>query len=94
MIVTRKALPRRTFLRGLGTALALPMLDAMVPAATALAAPARRLGFLYVPMGAHRPMWNLPGKDLAELSPTLSPLANVREYCTVVDNLEIGRAHV
>ena len=57
MIITKKALPRRTFLRGMGTALALPLLDAMVPSMTALAAtPAnapRRLGFLYVPMGAH-----------------------------------------
>ena len=93
MIVTRKGLPRRTFLRGLGTTLALPLLDAMVPAATAATAPVRRLGFLYVPMGAHRPMWNLPGKDLTELSPTLSPLAGVREYCTVVDNLELKNAY-
>lgn len=93
MIVTRKALPRRVFLRGLGATLALPLLDAMVPARTVLAAPARRLGFVYVPMGAHRPMWNLPGKDLTELSPTLSPLANVREYCTVVDNLELKNAY-
>src|ERR1700749_5295393 len=97
MILTRKALPRRTFLRGLGTTLALPLLDAMIPASTALADTAasstRRLGFLYVPMGAHRPMWNLPGKDLTELSPTLSPLASVREYCTVVDNLELKNAY-
>src|SRR5689334_13493255 len=93
MILTRKALPRRTFLRGLGATLALPLLDAMTPAGTALAAPARRLGFVYVPMGAHRPMWNLPGKDLTELSPTLSPLANVREYCTVVDNLELKNSY-
>ena len=55
--------------------------------------PARRLGYLYVPMGAHRPMWNLPGKDLTALSPTLSPLANVREYCTVIDNLELKNAY-
>ncbi|HLX42120.1 MAG TPA: DUF1552 domain-containing protein [Bryobacteraceae bacterium] len=97
MIVTRKALPRRTILRGLGTTLALPLLDAMVPAVTALAAtpanPARRLAFLYIPMGAYRGMWNLPGKDLTELSPTLSPLANVREYCTVIDNLELKNAY-
>jgi hypothetical protein len=50
MIITKKALPRRTFLRGLGTAVALPLLDAMVPSMTALAAtPAnapRRLGFM------------------------------------------------
>ncbi|HTS29017.1 MAG TPA: DUF1552 domain-containing protein [Bryobacteraceae bacterium] len=93
MIVTRKGLPRRTFLRGLGTTLALPLLDAMAPAATTLATPVRRLGFLYVPMGAHRPMWNLPGKDLTDLSPTLSPLAGVREYCTVIDNLELKNAY-
>jgi hypothetical protein len=93
MIVTRKALPRRTFLRGLGATLALPLLEAMTPAGTALASPARRLGFVYVPMGAHRAMWNLPGKDLMELSPTLSPLASIREYCTVVDNLELKNAY-
>jgi hypothetical protein len=93
MIVGRKALPRRTFLRGLGATLALPLLEAMTPAGTALASPARRLGFVYVPMGAHRAMWNLPGKDLMELSPTLSPLASIREYCTVVDNLELKNAY-
>ena len=56
MIISKKALPRRTFLRGLGTSLALPLLDAMVPPMTALAAtagnPVRRLGFVYMPMGA------------------------------------------
>ena len=97
MIVTKKALPRRTFLRGLGTALALPLLDAMVPSMTALAAtPARaprRLGFFYMPMGAHRPMWTLPGGDLTQLSPSLMPLANVRDYCTVVDNMELKNAY-
>ena len=55
MIVTKQALPRRTFLRGAGITLALPLLDAMVPALTALAKtaarPTRRLGFLYVPNG-------------------------------------------
>ena len=59
MIITRKALPRRTFLRGLGATVALPFLDAMVPSMTALArsaaAPVRRLGFVYMPMGAHMP---------------------------------------
>ena len=61
MIITKKALPRRTFLRGMGATLALPLLDAMVPSMTALAAtpanPVRRLGFVYMPMGAqHRPV--------------------------------------
>ena len=65
MIITKKALPRRTFLRGMGATLALPLLDAMVPAMTALAAtpanPVRRLGFVYMPMGAHMPQWTPPG---------------------------------
>src|ERR1700754_3139589 len=97
MIVMKKALPRRTFLRGLGTALALPLLDAMMPSMTALAdtpaAHAKRLGFLYVPMGAHRPMWTPPGADLSQLSPTLTPLAKVREYCTVVQGTELKNAY-
>jgi hypothetical protein len=97
MMITRKALPRRTFLRGMGTALSLPLLDAMVPAMSALAAtPAkspRRLGFVYVPMGAHRPMWTLPGGDLTQLSPSLSALAGVRDQCTVIDNLELKNAY-
>jgi hypothetical protein len=97
MIVTKKALPRRTFLRGMGTALALPLLDAMLPPMTALAgvpaAHAKRLGFLYVPMGAHRPMWTPPGAGLSELSPTLTPLANVRDYCTVVEGMELRNAY-
>src|SRR5262245_7409587 len=97
MIVTRKALPRRTFLRGLGTTLALPLLDAMVPASTALAATAanapRRLGYVYIPMGAHRPMWTLPGKDLTQLSPSLMALSSVADHCTVIDNMELKNAY-
>ena len=65
MIITRKALPRRTFLRGMGATLALPLLDAMVPSMTALArtpaAPVRRLGFVYMPMGCDLPRWTPPG---------------------------------
>ena len=55
MFITKKSLPRRTFLRGTGAALALPLLDAMVPALTAqlrtAAAPVTRFGFIYVPHG-------------------------------------------
>ena len=59
MIITKKSLARRTFLRGMGATVALPLLDAMVPSMTALAqTPAnavRRLGFVYIPMGSrHR----------------------------------------
>ncbi len=100
MIVTRKALPRRTFLRGLGTALALPLLDAMIPPMTALAetpaAPARlrRLGFVYMPMGCDLTRWTPPGADtLDELSPILGPLAPVRRHVTAISNLVLQNAY-
>ena len=58
MFITRKALPRRTFLRGVGATLGLPLLDAMVPALSALAQtaanPVKRLGFVYLPNGVAR----------------------------------------
>ena len=61
MFITKMSLPRRMFLRGMGTALALPLLDAMVPALSALAVtgakPARRLGFVYVPNGVIQDQW-------------------------------------
>jgi Protein of unknown function (DUF1552) len=98
MIITKKALPRRTFLRGAGATLALPLLDAMVPSMTALAAtpanPVRRLGFVYVPMGAHIPQWTPPGEGkLSELSPSLQSLAPVIDHLTVVTNLELKNAY-
>jgi hypothetical protein len=97
VIITKKALPRRTFLRGMGATLALPLLDAMVPSMTALAAtaanPVRRLGFVYIPMGAHMPQWTPAGNNLAELSPSLSPLAKVADQLTVVSNLELKNAY-
>ncbi len=98
MIITKKALHRRTLLKGLGTALALPLLDAMIPAATAWgvtpARPVRRLGFVYVPMGAHMPAWTPQGSArLGELSPSLKALAPVVDHLTVVTNLELKNAY-
>jgi hypothetical protein len=100
MILTKKALSRRTFLRGAGAAVALPLLDAMVPALTALAktpaAPARlrRLGYVYMPMGCDVTRWTPPGKDrLGELSPTLAPLAPVKENITILSNLDLQNAY-
>ena len=100
MIFTRRALPRRTFLRGTGAALALPLLDAMIPALTALgdtpANPARlrRLGFVYMPMGCDVTRWTPPGGDaLDELSATLSSLAPVKEKIAVISNLELRNAY-
>ena len=59
MVVTNKTLHRRTFLRGIGATIALPFLDAMVPAfrARAAAAPVPRLGFFYVPNGMAMEYW-------------------------------------
>jgi hypothetical protein len=98
VIITRKALPRRTILRGIGTTLALPLLDAMVPAMTALAAtpakPVRRLGFVYIPMGAHIPEWTPRSEhDLTQLSPALSSLSGVTDYLTVFSNMELKNAY-
>ena len=98
MIVTKKALPRRTFLRGIGASVALPLLDAMVPAVTALArsvaVPVRRLGFVYMPMGCDLARWTPPEHGrLGELSPTLRSLAPVVDHVTVISNLELKNAY-
>ena len=93
MIVTKTVIPRRTVLRGVGAALALPLLDGMVPALTALsktaAAPARRLGVVTIPNGAPVEFWQ-PLKAGAEFewTPTLKPLAPVREHLLVMTNLD------
>ena len=98
MIITKKSLPRRTLLRGMGATLALPLLDAMAPAMTALAAtpatPVRRLSYVYMPMGAHIPEWTPPGEGtLTELSPTLRSLAAVKDQITVLTNMELKNAY-
>lgn len=95
--ITKKSLPRRTFLRGVGATLALPLLDSMVPAATPLAKtaaqPVRRLGFVFMPMGCDITRWTPPGDNLAVLSPSLSSLAPVREHVTVLSQLELQNAY-
>jgi hypothetical protein len=99
--LTQKALPRRTFLRGMGASLALPLLDAMVPVASAAAAskaaalPVRRLSYVFMPMGCDQSRWVPPGTDgtLGELSPILSSLASVKEHVNVFTNLELRNAY-
>jgi hypothetical protein len=98
MMISKKALPRRTFLRGVGAAMALPLLDAMVPAATALAAtpavPVRRLGFVFMPMGCDLSRWTPPGAGkLDELSPILSSLEPVKQHVSVLTNMELQNAY-
>ena len=97
----RKSQPlsRRTFLRGTGTLMSLPLLNAMLPsnglAAGPTAAAPLRLGFVFFPNGAIMPSWN-PNKDGSdyELSPTLAPLADLKSDLTVISGLaqDAGRA--
>jgi len=99
MIITKSALPRRTFLRGMGATIALPLLDAMVPSrwttalAKSAAGPVRRLGFVYMPMGCDLPRWTPPGTTLAELSPTLQSLRPFVDQLTVLSNMELKNAY-
>jgi hypothetical protein len=92
MFITKKHLPRRTFLRGMGVTLALPLLDSMVPARTLLAQtaarPMPRLGFVYVPHGAIMAQWT-PDKVGAgfDFKSILKPLEEHRNYLNVVSGL-------
>ena len=98
MILTKKALPRRTFLRTVGATMALPMLDAMVPAATAASktplGQAKRLGFVFMPMGCDESRWT-PGSegDLSQLSPILQSLEPVKDQLSVLTNMELANAY-
>ena len=96
--ITKKSMPRRTFLRGVGATLALPLLESMVSAATPLArtaaAPVRRLGFVFMPMGCDQSRWTPSGDaKLGELPPILRSLAPVKEHVTVVSGLELQNAY-
>ena len=93
MFITKRSLSRRTILRGMGATLALPFLDAMVPAATALAKtaaqPAPRFGAVFVPMGERPSHWT-PSTTGAgfEFSPILKPIERFRDSLVVVSNLD------
>src|SRR5438045_9028637 len=92
MFLTRKHLSRRTLLKGAAASVALPLLDAMIPAGTALAqtaaAPQPRLGFVYFAHGALQDEWQpkQTGRDF-EFGFLLKPLEPLREYLTVVSGL-------
>ena len=96
MIVTHKHLSRRTMLRGAGAAMALPLLDSMVPALTAqartAAAPIKRLAIVYSPMGAYMKKWTPPSEGPLELSPILAPLAPYKDHAVVVSGLDMQNA--
>ena len=92
MMITKKALPRRTVLRGLGATVALPLLDGMVPALSALsrtaARPAVRFGAVYVPNGMVMQNWTPAAHGAGfELTPTLTPLAPFRDRLLVLSGL-------
>ena len=96
MSLSKKTLDRRTVLRGVGAALALPMLDAMVPALSGIsgraAEPVRRLGWVYAPNGMAMDAWRPAATESLELSPILGPLAPYREQTVVVSGLAQGQA--
>jgi len=97
MMIFKKAIPRRTFLKGAGTTLALPLLDAMVPAlagaAGTAAQPAVRLSTNYVPVGRIMRKWT-PATEGAgfQMSPTLEPLTPFRDQLLVLSGLNIKAA--
>jgi hypothetical protein len=93
MMITKRALPRRTFLKGAGAAIGLPLLSSMVPAFASDAPKAKRLGFVYLPNGVAK---NFTGIDywtpknvgkLGELSTILAPLTPYRDRLTVISGL-------
>ncbi len=92
MFITKKHLSRRTLLKGAGAAISLPLLDAMIPAGTALANTAAavkpRVGFVYVPHGAVEKFWVPQGTGKGfEFSPILKPMEAVRDYVTLFTNI-------
>ena len=92
MYISKLSMPRRTFLRGVGTAVALPLLDAMVPALTATvktaAKPVKRFGVVYVPNGLTMAAWTPKATGAAfELTPILQPMAPFQEQMLLVSGL-------
>ena len=92
MIVTKKSLPRRTVLRAMGAAVALPMLDCMVPAFAETPKAVRRLGVVYVPMGMNMPLWTPATEGPLELSVIQQPLAPFKDRVLVLSGLDSKEA--
>src|SRR5262252_1549563 len=98
MFITKRHLSRRTFLRGAGMAIGLPLLDAMIPAGTALAQTAAKatphMGFIYFPHSAIMDRWT-PAKEGTdfEITPILKPLEAFKKQLTVVSGLANKQAY-
>ena len=99
MIGLKTALPRRTLLRGAGTAVALPLLDAMIPAvARAAETPAasrhlRRIGYVFMPMGYNPAQWTPDGETLDHLPPSLQSLESVKDQVAVFTGMDLQNAY-
>ncbi|HEY3641413.1 MAG TPA: DUF1552 domain-containing protein, partial [Xanthobacteraceae bacterium] len=93
MVISRKSIPRRAFLRGTGAALALPVLDAMTPAFAAATSRPIRMSFIEVPNGIMMDKWT-PATEGAgfALTPILEPLAQFRDRMLVVSGLDQGQS--
>src|SRR5947209_2861477 len=93
MIISKKAIPRRTVLRGIGATLALPLLDAMVPACSAVAKTAakavNRFGVVYAPNGMIMPNWTPAAEGPGfEFTATLAPIEAFRDHLLVISGLD------
>src|SRR6056297_170803 len=97
--VAKSSLPRRTMLQGMGAAIALPLLDAMVPSLTAAeatpaaAANLRRIGYVYIPMGFNPAEWTPKSETLDDLPSSLAPLGAVKDKVTVVSVMDLQNAY-
>ena len=94
-----KAISRRTLLRGAGAAIALPLLESMVPAMTAAnktalaASRLKRIGYVYIPMGFNPAKWTPKDGTLDELPFSLQPLEDVKDQVTVLSNMDLKNAY-
>jgi hypothetical protein len=99
MIIRKKSISRRALLRGAGAAVALPLLDSMIPAMTAQAATVaaaenlKRIGYVYIPMGFNPAKWIPEGDTLDKLPYSLSPLESVKDQVTVMTNMDLQNAY-
>ncbi|MCC9603330.1 DUF1552 domain-containing protein [Stieleria sp. JC731] len=96
---SHRILDRRTLLRGSGVAVSLPLLDAMMPSASATSIdpdkPIRRLGYYYIPMGFNPETWTPKGdaEMLGELPPSLQPLKSVKDKLLVMTGMDLQNAY-
>jgi hypothetical protein len=88
MFITRKAIPRRAVLRGMGAVVALPLLESMVPALGAAPEPLKRFSVIFAPNGMNMPKWTPTGEGTGyEMSATLEPLKPLRDRLLVISGL-------